>query len=443
MPERKFLYISPYFPPQSRVGALRPLKFVKHLLDHHWLPVVLADLSSSDEIDPELEKAIPSKVEVVRNYSSHAGKAESKYYFDRKTNGRNDRRSKARLVKKKKINPSALWSNFVQFLPNDSPFGPEFIPLGSHSLNILHAIKASRELLRRGNYKAILVNADPYASLLVGAQISREFNLPLALDLRDPWTVCDVRRKLRFWPQRKINDLLERRVVETASKVILNTDKAMDAYRHHYRDLPADHFTVIRNHGDVELSCSGQFPLPGVFTMLYFGSFRRFVEGTQLLMALAELRRRGYDGTQVQLLVTGNIWGCTKKLIENMDIKDMIVDHPFVSYTQVGSFMRTMDMLISVSSKSIQRIPSKFFDYAVSDRPILSISDNPELEKIVSSQHMSGITFSSLNDVNAIADAMETAIAGGRRRTIDRGAINLDSVTASAMLARVLDEISA
>ncbi|MFT5993917.1 MAG: hypothetical protein ACI82G_002922, partial [Bradymonadia bacterium] len=35
------LYITPYFPPATKVGALRPLKFVRHLGAHGWRVVVL------------------------------------------------------------------------------------------------------------------------------------------------------------------------------------------------------------------------------------------------------------------------------------------------------------------------------------------------------------------------------------------------------------------
>ncbi len=55
---RPFLYISPYFPPDSRVGALRPLKFVRHLPSCGYRPVVLADAAGASR-DARLEAAVP------------------------------------------------------------------------------------------------------------------------------------------------------------------------------------------------------------------------------------------------------------------------------------------------------------------------------------------------------------------------------------------------
>jgi len=439
---KEFLYISPYFPPQSRVGALRPLKFVRHLSQYNWRPVVLTDLSPYDDIDPELDYAVPSDIEVVRNYSKNALKTENLYFSGSFSTDHALEATLTQSVLKKIRKFNALWAGIENCIPKVMLPGPEFVPLGHHSFDIPHAIKASRELLRRGHFRAIVVNADPYASLLVGAYVSREFDVPLVLDFRDPWSVCDVRRKIRLWPQRSLVDRLERWAVETASKVILNTRTALTAYRQHYRDLPADRFTVVHNHADAQLSGSGSFFPPQVFTMLYLGRFRRFVEGHQLLQALAELKRRGYDGTQVQLIVTGDIWLDTRQLVERLDIDDMLVNHPFVGYTQIGSFIKTMDLLISISSQSIQRIPAKFYDYAVSNRPILSISNNPEINQIARDRLVEGMNACPLNDIKAIADAMENEIGFGRRRAVNRRAVGLDSTSAAAEFSAILDEIS-
>ncbi|MFT6629615.1 MAG: hypothetical protein ACJA1R_002893, partial [Flavobacteriales bacterium] len=66
------LYITPYFPPATKVGALRPLKFVRHLGAHGWRVVVLTDLRNSDATSEALWDAVPEAVDVQFAYSGRA-----------------------------------------------------------------------------------------------------------------------------------------------------------------------------------------------------------------------------------------------------------------------------------------------------------------------------------------------------------------------------------
>jgi hypothetical protein len=437
---RRFLYISPYFPPQTRVGALRPLKFARHLPRHGWAPVVLADLRPDDDMDRGLEALVPETTVVVRDYGPRARATERRYLAGELPPPELDGAGKPRVEGAKSRLGGSLWGRIESRLPDVLTPSPEFIPLGRHSVDMPHALKACRRILARGGLEAIIVNADPYAALLVGARAARQSRLPLVLDLRDPWSVCDLRRPMRRLPQRALNDRLERRAVRAASKVILNTQTALDAYREHYGDIPADRFAVIRNHGDAELVAAGEFTTPEVFTMLFLGRFRRFVEGTQLLLSLAELKRRGHDGSSVRLMYTGRGWKDTEQRAAELGVRDMLVDHPFVPYRRIGGFMETADLLVSLSHQTVQRIPAKIYDYAASERPILAITDNPEIGRLA--ERIGGMTVCPLGDVPAIADAMERELSLGRRRTIDRRETGLDSATAAMRLAGILDEVT-
>jgi glycosyltransferase involved in cell wall biosynthesis len=425
---RRFLYITPYFPPQSRVGALRPLKFARHLPDCGWAPLALCDLRPSDAMDRELERAVPDSTRVVRDYGPRARETERRYLAG-ELPAPFRKKSRKRRIGAQPLLPRALTPP------------PEWLPLGRHSADMPHALRAARGLLREGGLEAVVVNSDPYASLLVGLKVAREFDLPLISDLRDPWAPCALRRPRRPALQRRLVDRWERRVVEGSARVVLNTATALEDYRGHYPDLPAERFTFIRNHGDRELISLGEFAERREFTLLFLGRFRRFVEGGQLLRALAELRRRGLDGGRIKLVVSGGFPRDAEELAEQLGVGEMIEDHPFVPYRQVGSFMRSADLLVSLSHQTDQRIPAKTYDYLVSSRPMLMIADNPEIERIARS--VPGVAVCPLDDATAAADAVQAAIERGRRREVDRDASGFDSATAARSLARILDEVTA
>ncbi|MFV8751209.1 hypothetical protein ACNOYE_11755 [Nannocystaceae bacterium ST9] len=420
---RRFLYISPFFPPMTRVGALRPLKFARRLPEFGWAPVVLCDLRDHEDCDERLAAAVPESTIVIRDYSRHAALARP----------RPRARDSAPSEPSKPSKPG--WF---------SRHAEDINPLGAHAFGMRHAFVAARAALEaHPSCEAIMVNADPYAALLVGARLARATGLPLIQDLRDPWACCDLRRPLRPAPQRWLVDRVERRAVEAARVVVLNTETARDDYRRHYADLPADRFACIRNHADPALHVDVEFPAFDRFTILFMGNFRRFVEGTTLVDALARVRAAGLAGhgsDRVQLVVTGSIPAELRARAEAAGVADMLVAHRFVPYLEVASLMGRADLLLSFSHPTAQRIPAKIFDYLLSDRPLLVIADNPELARLV--ERAGGASVHGLQQVDAIAATIVAELARGRGRRVERAEVGVDSVTASRELAGILDRVT-
>jgi glycosyltransferase involved in cell wall biosynthesis len=303
-----------------------------------------------------------------------------------------------------------------------------------------HALRAGRRVLAHSDCEAIVVNADPYAACLVGRQLGLEHGLPVVHDLRDPWAPCSLRRPRRPLPQRILVDHLERSCVESAARYVLNTETALEDYRAHYRDVPPERFDVIRNHGDRELVRGGSYPERARYTLLFLGNFRRFVGGEVLVELLAELCRRGLGGDDLCLCVTGRVPHDARQLARSAGVEAMLDEHPFVPYREVGTFMETADVLVALCHDTRQRIPAKIYDYATTDRPMLIVCDNPELDRMLDG--VEGARIHRRIDVRRMADTIVAEMALGRRRSVDRSTSGLDSATASAKLARILDEVT-
>lgn len=430
---RRFLYLSPYFPPMARVGALRPLKFARHLPKHGWAPVVLCDLWRDDPIDPRLAQEIPKDTLVIRNWAR--GTAASVDAWERGDH------PGLRRAAPKKASPSALGRKMTRLADRLRP-SPEWIPLGKHAVDMPHARRATRAALdAHPECEAIVVNADPYAAMLVGADVAKERGLPLVQDLRDPWAVCELRRPERPPPQRKLVDRLERSAFARADKVVLNTRTTYEHVRAHYPDLPADRFTYIRNHADPELIAHGEAPSFARFAALFLGNFRRHVEGDVLLRGLARARELGLDADDFALVVTGRVPDAARALALELGVEGMLVDHPRVAYPEIGPVMEASDLLVSLTNDTIQRFPAKVFDYATTARPILNVADNPELVEVLDG--VGGTTSVGLDDVEGVARAFVEAQAAGRKARVERDAKELSSARASEKLAAILDEISA
>jgi hypothetical protein len=437
---RRFLYVSPCFPPQSRVGALRPLKFARHLPDHGWAPVVLTDLSPEDAIDTSLGAQVPVSTVVHRTYSRRAAPTEAQVQAGELPWEVDSGGKPLSLPAYKKLLPPALRNEYRSrsfWWPS-----PELLPLGHYSPDIPHAIRAGRAALAtHPDCEAIVVNADPWAALLVGRSLAQRSGLPLVLDLRDPWSVCELKRHRRPLPQRWLVDRLERMCVQAAARVIVNTETTLADYRAHYPDVPAERFDVIRNHGDPALIGEGSYPAQPAFTALFLGNFRRFVSGDILIDAVGQLHERlGWGPEQLRLMVTGRLPAAARARAARLGVTDMLVDHPFVPYREIGTFMQTADLLVSLNHRTRQRVPAKIYDYLMSDRPMLVVADNPELQRMLGA--VDGVDLHGLDDLHGVAASLERAVLAGRGRQIPRRGLGFDSATASAKLARILDVVT-
>lgn len=443
---RRFLYISPFFPPMTRVGALRPLKFARHLPQvSDWAPVVLCDLRPQDDADPRLERAIPETTVVIRNYSRAAQAAEA--------NASARRDQQRRVSAKARPHTQRIGKAPAKNKRRLTLRAEDINPFGAHLFSVGHSLRAARAVLRaHPDCAAIMVNADPYAAMLVGARLANETGLPLIQDLRDPWSCCELRRKLRPPPQRRLVDLFERRAVEAASLVLLNTETARDDYRRHYADLPAERFGYLRNHGDAELiagdadsaTASPPAQLDAVFdrfSVLFMGNFRRFVEGRAVLEALAQLRAQGIGEDELQLVVTGSLPDEMRAEASALGVEGMLRRGPFTPYLDIGALMDRADLLLSFSHSTAQRIPAKVYDYLMSERPMLVVADNPELRRLMDAA--GGAQSHELDDAAGIAESLRAAYQLGRGRRVERTLPpGVDSRSASAELAARLDQVT-
>lgn len=418
---KRFLYITPYFPPNNRVGALRPLKFVRHIRRFGWEPVVFCDLKLKDSVDPDLLTHIPHNLEIHRTYSTGAPSA-----WEAFQNG-------TFPIKKQKIAGPARTRN--HFWNN-----PELIPYGEHLVDIPAALRNGRKILNDTDCRAIVANLDPFAAAHVGHVLAREFNLPLVPDFRDPWSVCELRRPMRPAPVRKLVDRLERNIIQGSSSIILNTETTLRHYRQHYSDLDPALFTCIKNFGDRDLINHGEADKLPFRSMLFMGNLRRFVDGFEVLDVLAELKNRGITSDKFRLVISGQVLPETYKRANAMGVADMIYPVDPVPYTRVYPLMMSADILLVIAHNSVQRIPAKFYDYATTGKPIIAISENAELNDMV--KRCNGRSF-GFDATAQMAGYIQTIVSESSPLQAASSAMQLYTAEeGSKALAGILDKIT-
>jgi glycosyltransferase involved in cell wall biosynthesis len=309
------------------------------------------------------------------------------------------------------------------------------VPLGAHALDIPHATWAGARLLMRQPVDAILVNADPFAALLVGEQLAQRFGVPWVADLRDPWAGCELRRPLRGVAQQRAIEALEARVVRSAAGVIFNTEAAAAECADRHPDYLRK-ISVIRNHADPELIASKpRHPVRFErFTLLFAGTLRRHVEGGPLLALLATLRQRGIGPERLALALPSDAASQLQQRARARGLEAYLEGFDHVSYTRLEALMDAADVLVALGHPGHQRIPAKIYDYLQSARPIVALSNNPEVGEVM--RHADGATWAGLSDPHAAADFVEAWLQRGRHPRVERAPSHT-----SAEATRALDVV--
>jgi hypothetical protein len=420
------LYISSAFPPIAQVGGLRAYKFARHLPGAGWRVTVLCAPVPAATADDGLLAHLPADVRVVRGW----GRREDTLV---------DERSEAGLVDASGATSSPLRSRLAALRRRQLP--PDVLPLGRREIpRAWHGLAAAEELIEADRPDVILASIDPEATMVAGARLSKRHGIPLVLDFRDPWATCDLRRPARWPLQRRIVDAIERGAMEQAAAVIWNTDSARAVAAEHYGAALAVKFAVVRNHHDSGLIgrvVAQQSDAHGPFRLLILGRLRKYVEGGMLFRALARLRAAGVTPTQLRVEIAGTVPVESLHLATALGVREYVEVVPAVPHSQIGAALARFDLLLALSNASIQRIPSKLYDYLATDLPVLVLADNPEIGEMTG--EFDGVAQLSLSDDAGLAASLAAALAS-RGSRFARDASRFDSRVATEALSVILKQ---
>jgi len=437
---RPFLLITPFFPPMSRIGAKRPLHFVRTMPEQGWEPIVFAAPVMEDASDALLEDAVPDEVNVYRWY---AGPVRAlKHWAIARRPGQTSPLSGDSPADK------GFWKKAVSLLKERTPINAYWTPFDRYLWDVPAAIAAGLELIRRHSPHAIYACGDPFTVFYTAVFLKKLTGLPLVLDLRDPWALHDGKMALRPALSAKATHALERACFKRADKIILNTEGAKDRYVSHYDGVvPKDRFVAIRNSFDPDLFNDVELEPFDRFTVLYFGTLRRFVQMEDFFQGF----RRFVDSESLsphdaQVVVVGAMDEETWQMARHWNVGDYLATRPPISLRESMRYLRAADLLLLLNQDgTVLQIPGKFYDYLAAGTPIMALSANEETNRIVE-ETGSGVAVPP-RDSAAIADALAQYYRAKQDGQADAPDLErTHSYTARAAaesLAGVLDEVSA
>ena len=256
----------------------RILKFARYLPSYGWSPTVLTvdpEFAAFPAIDESLLQEVPSDVKVIRTRAwdpfSLYGRFQGKKKADAVEVGHVGGKLGFRRV--------ARWLRGNIFLP-DARIG--WVPFAS---------RAVRKLVQEQKFDAIMSTGPPHSCHLVGMAAYKTSKLPWVVDMRDPWVEIYYSDQMyEGQAARKIQSILERRVLRTASAVVsvskhvgLGLKRRVQMQR--YETIPNgfDPTDFLRNQ-------TTRTRKEGVFTLAYIGTYTLRRHSNALVSALQQLQ---------------------------------------------------------------------------------------------------------------------------------------------------------
>jgi len=358
-------------------GTQRSVKFVKYLPKYNWEPIVITvrdvlyyahDESLLDEI---------RSCKIIRTESLDPLRLLSRIGV------RNNKKNSGNSSK-----TPHLKKYFFNFL--NSVITNWFLIPDSKILWLPFAITRSFILIHKYKIKIIYTTSPPQSAHLGGLLLKLITGIQWVADFRDDWTggesqPCPTKLHLL------LNKLLEKFVLKSVDCVIAVCNYLRDSLKKKAGTAIHDKkFLTIMNGYDREdflgLETLSSYPQ---FTITHCGSISRVSDPEPFLKATRALFRNNPDLTgQIRIQFFGtDIFGRLKYLFDELKLTQSIRPIQYLPHREaLKEVMQSHLLLLTIFKKTGEEIiTGKIFEYLASGKPILLISSEGEVARMINS----------------------------------------------------------
>jgi hypothetical protein len=358
---RRVLMVSEKFPPFNQSGSARPFYFAKYLPEFGYAPRVIASsLLPGDERDDTLLAELPAVVRVRRTPRLLSPAVARLRELTR------GRRRVAGVSSAAPRTPGASWKQ-------EAAGWLEWWSYWELDWTALAALAGAWDA-RREAPQLIWASAPHFRNFAVAAHLAEWLQVPLVLDLRDPWTYGSLWRPLSALSARSEQAWAER-VLRLATRIVFTSPLTLEAMSRRFPDLRREKLVTITNGFD-------DGPLQPLRELgrerclfRYIGVLNERRQPDVLLRGFAGAAADPEFRAAARLEFIGNAGGHESKvhLAPGCDVQ---FRGP-VSRAESLRYMAGSDvnLLLQTISEGQDVISGKAFDYLRAHKPILGIVD--------------------------------------------------------------------
>ena len=408
---KRVLMLAFHFPPHAgSSGIQRTLRFVRHLPEHGWSPLVLsAHPMAYERTSDDLLGDIPDGTIVRRAFALNS--------------------ARHLAIKGRYLAATARPDRWISWKYD--------------------AIRQGMQMIEA--YKPDLIwSTYPIATAhVIAAELHQRSGLPWVADFRDPMAQPGYPADPVTWQQFA---MIERSAIENASLSVFTTPGAVRTYQQRY-PAQAERCVLLENGYDEDSFVTAtrdhatDQPLnPGYITLLHSGLlYAEERDPNALFAALAALAKTGATKPfRIRFRAAGNE-PAFLALARQYGIETLLEFMPPLPYTAaLAEMLRADGLLVLQAGNCNEQIPAKLYEYFRARRPIIGLTDSSGDTAGLLRDH--GIdALAPLDDPQAIADILQRSlnqIASGTTNRVAEPAIRQASrAWRSEVLAGMFDQL--
>ncbi len=352
---KRCLIVSFYFPPDGGGGVQRIVKWMKYLSRKEWSFTVITaseegslipqDISLASETDPD------TKILRIGNQQPLSQKS---------------------ILKKTKIlkisNYMERWLSAFFFIPDSR----------KNWLTQLKPILTAE--LKKQKYDCLLISIPPYSLALSAAEMACQTDVPVILDMRDPWSANPYKihpTKFHRWRDRR----LELETVEMIPNIISAYQNIFFYYKKHIANFTEKKCIIIPNGFDEEdfENITAQKLDPAYFHIAFSGTFYSHLNNPRpLFEAIALLKRdRPEMGKKIRFHHIGNSMITLRKTAKKYGLSEQVNEWGYLPHKAALEYLSGMDALFFILDDRYKNcentIGGKVYEYLRLRKPILAL----------------------------------------------------------------------
>ena len=367
--KNKVFIITYYWPPYSGPGVQRWLKFIKYFNQFDIHPYVYTpQISNINQSDDSLITDIPKNIDIIKKpiflYDKFLKLFLPKYYANY-SKGLIPTKERLTIIDKILL---FLRGNF--FIPDPKLFWAK------GSVKILKNHITSNEI------DTIITTGPPHSMHLLGKKLKSLTNVKWLADFRDPWTNIWYNKKF-FFTKSTLNKhkYLEKSVLNEADHIIVTSNRL----NKEYSKLTNSPISTITNGFDY--INNDDSILDDKFSISHIGSMLSDRNPEILWKVLNNLiKEEKILKNYLKLNLVGNVSFEVKESIKKYSLESYVEYVGHIPYDQTSKYLKNSQILLLIQTNKLESnyiIPAKLFEYLNSNRPIISISNNDDVDNII------------------------------------------------------------
>lgn len=344
------LLVAYYFPPINCAGSVRPAQMAQWLRRcGHSVSVLTHGYAEGTDLSPEI-----IRVHDPAFVRAHRGK--NFWHW-------------------------AFWRGWAELQNSCARYASIFSPWRKAVL------QRAEEIYQACHPDLILATYPPLEVLEIGLELSRLFNVPLVSDFRDGLLFCSIEEK-RMRNHRCIREKYREteKAIAAASTLIVAVTPVLQKY---FLDTyPGSRCETVFNGYDEDEwnNLPGLTLAPGYFHIVHTGRFALSDSATDIDPFLAALRQAGrnHPNTPFRLHLIGEYSRREMSFLKDLIHSAVVVIHPLKDRRETLAYQKAADLLLLITRPGVRSgIPLKLFEYIFSGRPVLAVTDDLEVRRIV------------------------------------------------------------